>query len=198
MLSGLAFVVRGYCARSAIKIRTTQIVPARMYRPFHEAPVANRRARIAGPMMDPTPKNPSTVFISDVCSVVDLERSPISARAPVLKTPIPIPDRASRIEKYNERISGCKQVRGNRKQREAHHDSRLTAKCIGKVAQEESGDRDSRHGRVLKRARGCQAQAKRLDDLGNDDSNGIRCHGKHHEHEEGECLDAAHVSSALV
>jgi hypothetical protein len=46
-----------------------------MYRPFHDAPVANRRARIAGPMMEPTPKNPSTVFINEVCSVVDLEVS---------------------------------------------------------------------------------------------------------------------------
>ena len=39
-------------------------------------------------MMEPIPKNPSTVFMIDVCSAVDVEMSPMSASAPVLNTPI--------------------------------------------------------------------------------------------------------------
>ena len=67
------------------------------------------------------------------------------------------------------------------------------AERVSHVTQKESSDGDSRHARVLKRTRGRQAQVKRLDDLRNYDSNGIRRHGKHHEHDEGERLDAGHA-----
>ena len=47
---------------------------------------------MAGPMMAPTPKKPSAAFMIDVCWAVDVEMSPMSARAPVLKMPIASPE----------------------------------------------------------------------------------------------------------
>ena len=96
--------VRGYCTRSASTIKTTHIVPAITYSHFHDMPAASMRVRIAGPMIAPTPKNPSTVFMIDVCCAVDVEMSPISASAPVLNTPIASPDTPS-ITAKNENVS---------------------------------------------------------------------------------------------
>ena len=45
--------------------------------------------------MAPTPKNPSTVFMVEVCSSVELEMSPIRASAPVLNMPIEAPETIS-------------------------------------------------------------------------------------------------------
>jgi len=52
-----------------------------------------------GPTIAPTPKKPSTMFIVEVCWVVELEMSPMSASAPVLKMPIAQPDIASKAMK---------------------------------------------------------------------------------------------------
>ena len=79
-----------------------------MYRPFHEAPVANMRPRMAGPRMDPTPKNPSTVFISEVCSVVDLERSPDQRQSARFENADADSGEGKQNRKVDERISGCK------------------------------------------------------------------------------------------
>jgi hypothetical protein len=54
--------------------------------------------------MDPTPKNPSTVFMIEVCSAVDREMSPMSASAPVLKMPIAIPENAISTEKNRNEV----------------------------------------------------------------------------------------------
>jgi hypothetical protein len=45
------------------------------------------------------PKNPSSVFMIDVCCRVEVARSPMSASAPVLNIPIAIPDSAIRAAK---------------------------------------------------------------------------------------------------
>ena len=82
----------GILAASAIPISPTHIAPTMTYSHFHETPVASRYARIAGTMIEPTPKKPSTVFMIDVCSAVDVEMSPMSASAPVLNTPMAMPD----------------------------------------------------------------------------------------------------------
>ena len=54
------------------------------------------------------------------------------------------------------------------------------------MAEEEACQGDPCHRGVLECARGGQGQAEGLDDLGNDETDGIRGHGKHHEHDEGE------------
>ena len=55
-------------------------------------------------MIAPTPKKPSAVFMIDVCCAVDVEMSPMSASAPVLKTPMASPDRPSSTAK-NRNVS---------------------------------------------------------------------------------------------
>ncbi len=62
-------------------------------------PAASSLATSAGPMIAPTAKKPSTVFIVAVCSAVDVEMSPTSASAPVLKMPIEAPEMVSRVTK---------------------------------------------------------------------------------------------------
>ena len=54
--------------------------------------------------MDPTPKNPSTVFMIEVCSAVDREISPMRASAPVLKMPIAMPESAISAEKNTNEV----------------------------------------------------------------------------------------------
>ena len=54
---------------------------------------------MAGPMIAPTAKNPSTVFMVAVCSVVDRVMSPMRASAPVLKIPIAVPEITRRTRK---------------------------------------------------------------------------------------------------
>jgi hypothetical protein len=49
--------------------------------------------------MEPIPKNPSTVFMIEVCSAVDRTISPIRASAPVLKIAIATPDKAISTQK---------------------------------------------------------------------------------------------------
>ena len=73
--------------------------PAITYNHFHDVPTANRCATIAGPMIAPTAKNPSTAFMVAVCSIVDLLISPIRASAPVLKMPIAAPEMSRRTRK---------------------------------------------------------------------------------------------------
>ena len=63
-----------------------------------------RFASRAGPKIDPIPKNPSTVFMMEVCSDVDVTMSPIKASAPVLKTPIAMPDRPINTQKYTKEL----------------------------------------------------------------------------------------------
>ena len=55
-------------------------------------------------MMEPTPKNPSTVFMIEVCSAVEREMSPMSASAPVLKIPMATPDSAIRAQKNRKEL----------------------------------------------------------------------------------------------
>ena len=54
---------------------------------------------MAGPNIEPMPKKPSAQFMIDVCSAVDLEMSPISASAPVLKIPMAMPESAINTQK---------------------------------------------------------------------------------------------------
>ena len=70
-------------------------------------------------MMAPTPKKPSAVFMIDVCWAVDVEMSPMSASAPVLKMPIASPETPSSTAKNRERVTGGKQETGRGEQREA-------------------------------------------------------------------------------
>ncbi len=91
----LGLSVSGYFTNSASTISATQIVPAITYSHVHDSPAVSSRARMAGPMMAPTPKKPSAVFMIDVCWAVEVEMSPMSASAPVLNTPMARPDRPS-------------------------------------------------------------------------------------------------------
>src|SRR5204862_4118329 len=88
----------------AVRIRTTQMLPAIAYNHCHEIPRFNNWDSTAGPTIDPTPKNPSTVFIIDVCSAVDREMSPMRASAPVLKMPIAMPESAISTEKNTNEV----------------------------------------------------------------------------------------------
>jgi hypothetical protein len=59
----LGLIVSGYFTSSASRIRATHIVPAMTYSHVHDSPAVNSRARMAGPMIAPTPKKPSAVFM---------------------------------------------------------------------------------------------------------------------------------------
>ena len=111
------------------------------------------------------PKKPSTVFMIDVCSVVDREMSPMSASAPVLKTPIARPETASSASEERERVADREQVRVRGESNQPDDDRCLPAQFVRQVAEEETGQRDAAHGGVLKRARRRHAQAELLDDL---------------------------------
>jgi hypothetical protein len=56
------------------------------------------------PIIEPTLKNPSTMFIVDVCWLVEVTISPISASAAVLRMPIAIPERAISAQKYQNEL----------------------------------------------------------------------------------------------
>src|SRR5882672_8197857 len=88
--------VAGEFAEAAIKINTPQIPAAITYSHFQEMPAPRSAATMAGPRIDPTPKNPSTRFMVEVCCVVEWEMSPIKARAPILKRLTPNPETISR------------------------------------------------------------------------------------------------------
>ena len=60
----------------------------------------------------------------------------------------------------------------------------LLPEAVGQMAEQEAGQRDAAHGRVLKRSGGRQAEMERFDDFGNDDADRIGGHGEHHEHDE--------------
>ena len=47
----------------------------------------------------------------DVCSIVDLEMSPIRASAPVLKMPIAIPEIVKKNDKEQKDLTHCEKVR---------------------------------------------------------------------------------------
>ena len=80
------------------------MLPAIAYNHCHGTPRFNNCDRTAGPTMDPIPKNPSTVFMIDVCSAVDREMSPMRASAPVLKIPIAMPESAISTEKNTKEV----------------------------------------------------------------------------------------------
>ena len=82
-----------------MRIKTTHSVPAIEYSHFHDTLSLMRKVTMAGPMMAPTPKNPSTKFMVEVCCAVEDEISPISASAPVLNMPMAAPDTVSRQRK---------------------------------------------------------------------------------------------------
>jgi hypothetical protein len=102
-----------------------------------------------------------------VCCVVDVEISPISASAPVLKIPIGV----------------------EREQREPEDDGTLAAELIGKITEQQACECDAEHGRILKRRGLRHAETKLLDDLRDDHTDRIGGHGKHHEHQIGEPFD---------
>ena len=61
-----------------------------------------------GPTIEPTPKNPSTVFMIEVCSAVECEISPINASAPVLKIPMATPESAIKTQKNTNELPPAK------------------------------------------------------------------------------------------
>jgi hypothetical protein len=104
LLAAVDRAVSGYRTSDATTMRITHIAPASRYNRVHGRPAPSSRARTSGPTMAPTPKNPSSMFMIDVCSDVDETRSPMSASAPVLKTPIAIPDSPSSTAKNTNEL----------------------------------------------------------------------------------------------
>ena len=116
------------------------------------------------------PKKPSTLFMMEVCSEVDREMSPMSASAPVLKTPMARPDRAMSTEKHTNELPAMNRYDEAAKIVRPATMVRFSSVAVRQMSQEEAGHGDARHGRVLKGSSRGQAQAEGLDDLGNDDA----------------------------
>ena len=55
------------------------MLPAITYNHCHRTFRFSSCAKSAGPIIEPIPKNPSTVFMMEVCSAVEWEMSPMSA-----------------------------------------------------------------------------------------------------------------------
>ena len=111
-------------------------------------------------MIAPTPKKPSTVFMIDVCWAVDVEMSPMSASAPVLKTPMARPDSAQQRGEEQEGVAGGEQEAGGGEQREADDDRGAPAEPVRELTEQQAGEGDAGHRRVLKRAGRRQRQTE--------------------------------------
>jgi hypothetical protein len=68
-------------------------LPAITYSHFQSTPYLTNQATKRGPIMAPTPNNASAPFIVPVCCLVEVEISPINAKAAVLNIPTAIPDK---------------------------------------------------------------------------------------------------------
>ena len=191
--SSTVFTVFGYFTSRAVTISSTQIVPAITYSHFQENPAARSAATMAGPMIAPTPKNPSTVFMVVVCSEVEREISPISARAPVLKMPIAAPEMTSSVTKEQKGVSHRKQIGVQREEDEPKNDGLLAAELVRQIPEENSRQRNRRHGGIVEGPGGSIAQIEFFDDLRDDFADRIGGHGKHHEHQKREPLDGGQI-----
>ena len=121
----------------------------------------------------------------EVCSVVERERSPINASAPVLKIPIARPEIVSNVRK-NANVSPIAKSADAVAKSEAEQDRLLASEAIGQETEEDARERDRRHRGVVKRPRRGQAERELADHLRNDHADRVGGHGEHREHREGE------------